>query len=185
MPFSGLTGNDHIVSSQWRWRLLFSSVQTDKGFIVWLCLALKWSCMFHSYNLDAGFCALNRECKGRPSHFVPLYKTGKNSLSIAAEFNQKEVLQWEKSNKKNVWWEKRNPRSIEKFYCVCISLCFRECVSGVYGRKHYFYRHYVSGLEEAHLWAFQKQLFNGTVPTDPVYDSLKSPPAFKCSFYEH
>lgn len=78
----------------------------------------------HSYNLDAGFCPLNRVCNGRPDHFGPPYRTGKNSLSIAADSNQKKFYDRKKSNGGKLCDEKRRMlQDLFKNSIVAVYLC--------------------------------------------------------------
>lgn len=154
------------------------------------CIEMFKVLRIHSYNLDAGCCPLNRVCKGRPGHFVSPYRTGKNSLSIAADFNQKEVVQCKKSNE-NVWWEEKNSlRSTEKFYCVYVFVLPWVWIRIVWEQTLILvtfciwpWRRLSSSLSEAAYLKAQCQPTPFTTPLNPLSET--PPPAFKRDSYEH
>lgn len=129
----------------------------------------------HSYNLDSGFCPLNREYKRRPGHFVLPYRTGKNSLSIAAACNQKEVLQWKKSNEKCVMSRGECSKIYWKIR-LCVKLCASVSVyQGCMGENTNSTNILYLALKTLIFEAFRSSFFNGALLTDPIYDSFKFP----------
>lgn len=118
-----------------------------------------------------------RQCKERPWYFVPPYRTGKNSLSVSADFILKEVLQWKKSNeKKNVMRRKECSKIYWKYLlCVYIFVLPPVWIRGVWEKTLILRTFCIWPWRCLSLSLSDAAFFDGTGPTDPIYDFFKSP----------